>query len=76
MGYRQSITPAHLLGRMNATMRSINRSMIIIGAPLGGAIADGLGFRTALWIAIIGLAICGIWFLLSNMRNACLKDDA
>lgn len=47
MGYRQAITPMHLQGRMNATMRSINRSMIVIGAPIGGAIADFFGFRTA-----------------------------
>ena len=44
MGYRQTITPAHLHGRMNATMRSINRSMIVIGAPLGGFIADVFDF--------------------------------
>jgi MFS family permease len=75
MGYRQSVTPARLQGRMNATMRSINRSMIVIGAPLGGIIADGLGYRMALWISIVGLAICGVWFGLSKMRNAQLEDD-
>lgn len=74
MGYRQSVTPTRLQGRMNATMRSINRSMIVIGAPLGGAIADGLGFRTALWIAIAGLSLCAVWFALSPMRNAQLED--
>jgi hypothetical protein len=35
MGYRQTVTPDRLQGRMNATMRSINRSMIVIGAPSG-----------------------------------------
>ncbi|WP_189000835.1 MFS transporter [Paenibacillus nasutitermitis] len=76
MGYRQSITPARLQGRMNATMRSINRSMIVIGAPLGGIIADVYGFRTALWVAIVGLALVGIWFSLSPMRDAQIDEHA
>ncbi|MGC8488081.1 MAG: MFS transporter [Clostridia bacterium] len=35
MGYRQAITPAHLQGRTNTTMRATNRTMVVIGAPLG-----------------------------------------
>lgn len=74
MGYRQFVTPSHLQGRMNATLRSINRSAVVIGAPLGGAIADGQGFLTALWISIAGLALCGLWFSLSSMRKAHIKE--
>ncbi|WP_145040119.1 MFS transporter [Paenibacillus sp. Y412MC10] len=74
MGYRQTITPAHLHGRMNATMRSINRSMIVIGAPLGGLIADVYGFRTALGVVITGLAVVGVWFIFSPMRAARMDD--
>ncbi|MDH5162556.1 hypothetical protein [Heyndrickxia oleronia] len=59
---------------MNATLRSINRSAVVIGAPLGGAIADRLGFLTALWISIAGLALCGVWFSLSSMRKAQIKE--
>lgn len=76
MGFRQSITPARMQGRMNATMRSFNRSMIVIGAPLGGFIADELGFRTALWISIVGLAICGIWCVFTKIYHAQIEDDA
>ena len=54
MGYRQSITPSGLLGRMNATMRSLNRAAIVIGAPVGGLLADHLGTRTALWVGVGG----------------------
>ncbi|GAA0357230.1 MFS transporter [Bacillus horti] len=74
MGYRQTITPSHLHGRMNATMRSINRSMIVIGAPLGGLIADMFGFRAALGVVIVGLAVVGIWFFFSPMRHARLDE--
>jgi MFS family permease len=75
MGFQQSITPVRLQGRMNATKRSINRSMIVIGAPLGGIIADLFGFRTALWVAVVGLAIVGVWFALSPMRDAQIDEN-
>lgn len=74
MGFRQSITPTQLQGRMNTTMRSINRSMIVIGAPLGGLIADGLGYRLAIWIDIFGLALCAVWYSLSSIRKVKLDD--
>lgn len=74
MGFKQSITPARLQGRTNATIRSINRSMIVIGAPLGGAIADVFGFRMAFWVAIVGLAVVGVWFSLSPMRGAQIDE--
>ncbi|WP_246258255.1 MFS transporter [Amycolatopsis anabasis] len=70
MGYRQSVTPDRLQGRMNATMRSLNRGMIVLGAPLGGALADGLGNRTALWIAVTGLIVQAIAISLSPLRHA------
>ncbi|MGN7313525.1 MFS transporter [Alkalicoccobacillus gibsonii] len=74
MGYRQSITPLQLQGRMNTTMRSINRSMIIIGAPLGGFIAGKFGSHNVLLISATGLAVCAIWLILSPMRNVKLED--
>jgi MFS family permease len=54
MGYRQAVTPADLQGRMNATMRSINRAMIVIAAPLGGLLGDAIGYRPMLWIVAAG----------------------
>lgn len=32
MSYRQPVTPDRLQGRMNSTMRSINRAAVVIGA--------------------------------------------
>ncbi|MFD1334027.1 MFS transporter [Oceanobacillus iheyensis] len=69
MGYRQSITPLQLQGRMNTTIRSINRSMIIVGAPLAGLIADEIGSRNVLGISATGLVICATWLFLSPIRN-------
>ncbi len=75
IGFRQSVTPVQLQGRMNTTMRSTNRGMLAIGAPLGGAIADTLGFHTALWIAVAGMALVAVWYRLSPMYSAQLMES-
>jgi MFS family permease len=68
MGYRQAVTPDHLQGRMNATMRSLNRGAVVVGAPLGGVLADHLGALPALWIPVAGLAAVALWLTLSPFR--------
>jgi MFS family permease len=70
MGYRQAATPDRLQGRMNATMRSLNRGAIVIGAPLGGLLADHAGSRPALWVAIAGLVLQALVLTLSPFRHA------
>ena len=74
MGYRQSVTPDRLQGRMNATMRSLNRGMIVVGAPVGGVLADSVGNRPALWIAVTGLIGQAIVISCSQLRHARLPD--
>lgn len=74
MGYRQSITPAELLGRMNATIRSLNRAAVVIGAPVGGLLADRLGYREVLWIAVIGMVVKSLLLQLSPFRHARLDE--
>jgi predicted MFS family arabinose efflux permease len=70
MGYRQTVTPDRLQGRMNATMRSLNRGMIVLGAPIGGVLSDSLGNRPALWIAVAGLTGQAIAITFSRVRDA------
>lgn len=70
MGYWQSVTPDDLLGRMNSTRRSVNRGMIVLGAPLGGVLADSLGFRPTLWIALSGFVLVALGLLSSPFRHA------
>lgn len=41
--FRLLYTPAELLGRVTATSRAINYSMMPLGAVLGGALASGIG---------------------------------
>lgn len=75
MGYRQAITDAGMLGRMNATMRSINRGAIVLGAPIGGLLADHLGHRPALWIGVGGMVVQAALLHRSSFRHARLPDD-
>ena len=74
MGYRQTVTPDRLQGRMNASMRSINRAMVVVGAPVGGVLGDALGYRTMLWVAAAGLVLVGTALGLTRFRRARVGD--
>ena len=74
MGYLQSITPDHLQGRSNATRRSINRAMIVIGAPLGGLLADAVGYRPMLYAAAVGFGLVAASLAVSPYRHARFDD--
>jgi MFS family permease len=70
MSYRQVVTPDRLQGRMNATMRSINRAMIVIAAPVGGVLGDEIGYRPMIWAAAGGFLTVSIALGLSPFRKA------
>jgi len=76
MGYRQAVTPDRLQGRMNATMRSLNRAMIVVGAPVGGALGDLLGYRVVLRGAAVGFLVLALGLGLSRFRDARLDERA
>jgi MFS family permease len=76
LGYRQSVTPDALQGRMNATMRSINRAMVVVAAPLGGLLADAIGYRQALWLAAAGFVVVALTLILTPLREARIEPEA
>lgn len=53
----QRAIPDLLQARVVATRRSVNRSMIVLGAPAGGLIADMAGFGIAFWVGIAAFAV-------------------
>ena len=75
MGYRQAVTPDRLIARMSATLRSVNRGMIVLGAPLGGLIAATAGAAVALWIAAAIMLAAGLVLFLSPFRAARVEDQ-
>ena len=69
MGYWQAVTPDELQGRTNATRRSINRAMIVVGAPLGGFLADAVGYRPVFWVGVVGFLVVTTGLALSPFRD-------
>ena len=57
MSYRQRLTPDALQARVNTTMRSANRAVIVVVAPVAGLLADRLGMRPALFFAAAVFAL-------------------
>jgi predicted MFS family arabinose efflux permease len=60
VSYRQAVTPDRLEARTNATMRSFNRAAVVVGAAVGGLVADAIGFRSALWLAAAGMVVAAL----------------
>jgi MFS family permease len=69
---RQTVTPAHMQGRMTATMRFLVWGALPLGSVLGGVLGAALGRRETLWVAAIGSALSALPVLLSPLRR--LKD--
>ena len=74
---RQAVTPDRVLGRVTATVQFVGISVYLVGAVLGGVLAETLGLRPTLLIAggcgVVGAA----WLFLSpvwKLRE--LPDDS
>jgi MFS family permease len=66
---RQALTPDALQGRVNATGRWINWSVIPFATILGGAVATAIGLRPTIAIGA-GIALLSLpWLLLSPLRS-------
>ncbi|MEU5861091.1 MULTISPECIES: MFS transporter [unclassified Nonomuraea] len=70
--YRQTTVPEHLLGRVNASFRSLMWGSVPLGALLGGIIAQHLGVRTALWVLMCGRVVSFVPLLFSPLPR--LRD--
>lgn len=70
MSYRQALTPDALQARTNTTMRSFNRAVIVVVAPLGGLLADLAGARPALLLAAAVFGLSAVVLLFSPFRTA------
>jgi MFS family permease len=66
---RQSITPARMQGRMNASMRFMVWGTMPIGSFIGGILGYHIGLRRTLWIAAIGGLFSFVPPLLSPVRS-------
>lgn len=69
MSYRQLVTPDELQARTNATLRSLNRGVIVVVAPLAGLLADAWGIRATLLLAAGVFALGALGLALSAFRT-------
>jgi len=66
---RQSIAPAHVLGRVNSAMHLMFRGVLPVGALLGGALAELIGLRPAMFVGAIGFLLSTLWLIFSPVRT-------
>ncbi|MER6505684.1 MFS transporter [Nonomuraea sp. NPDC001636] len=74
--YRQTTVPEQLLGRVNASFRSLTWTSVPLGALLGGIVAQQFGVRTALWVFMIGRVMSFAPLLFSPLPRLRDFDDA
>jgi MFS family permease len=65
VSFRQAITPEHLQGRMNATMKFVATVTIPAGSIVGGVLATTIGLREALLVGAIGSVFAAVPVLFS-----------
>jgi MFS family permease len=70
LSLRQAMTPAHLLGRVNASRRFLVFGIIPLGALIGGLLGDRLGLRATLLISGVGMLLALCWVFFSSIRHA------
>ncbi len=66
---RQSVTPDHLLGRVNASIELLVEGIGPLSALAGGLLGDLIGLRTTLAIAAAGGFIAGAILFASRVRG-------
>ncbi|GGL91223.1 MFS transporter [Streptomyces fumigatiscleroticus] len=76
ISFRQAVTPDHLLGRVNATVRTFAWGALSVGSLLGGALGTALGLRQAVLVSAIGLFVPSVILLLSPARGVRRLDEA
>ena len=67
--YRQLVTPDELQARTNTTMRSLNRAVMVVVAPLAGILADAWGIRPMLVLAAVIFALVAVGLGSSSFRE-------
>jgi MFS family permease len=65
---RQSLTPDHLQGRMNATLSMLTWGIVPLGGLLGGVSGQVIGLSPTLILAALGEILAVFWLVFSPVR--------
>jgi hypothetical protein len=68
--FRQRVTPDGLLGRVNATFRTVLVGALTLGAALAGVVGERFGAQAVLWLGAAGFALVWVPICLSVLRTA------
>ncbi|WP_202565407.1 MFS transporter [Agreia sp. COWG] len=76
ISYRQAVAPDGIQGRMNSTIRTVNRIVFFCGALLTGILMTLLGYQMTIGIGagIFAIAALVVWF--SPLRDARHGDSS
>jgi MFS family permease len=66
---RQSRLPDRLMGRANAGFQCLTGATGPLGAVVSGALAEGIGLRGTLLVAVVGMLLSTLWIYLSPIRG-------
>lgn len=76
ISYRQSVAPDGIQGRMNSTIRTVNRVVFFFGALLTGLLMTLLGFHVTIGIGAGVFVIAALVIVFSPLRDARHEDAA
>jgi MFS family permease len=66
---RQTITPDHMLGRINASMRVLGQGIGTLGMLVGGVLAELIGLRPTVAVAVLGVMAGNLLLVYSPLRH-------
>jgi predicted MFS family arabinose efflux permease len=69
LSLRQTIAPPQLLGRVNSAMHLMFRGVMPAGALVGGALAQFIGLRPAMFVGAAGFLLSTLWLVFSPVRH-------
>ena len=69
LSLRQAIAAPHVLGRVNSAMHLMFRGVMPLGALAGGALAQAIGLRGAMFTGATGVLLSALWLVASPIRH-------
>lgn len=70
ISYRQSVAPDGIRGRMNSTIRTVNRSVFFVGALLAGLLMTVIGLPATLGAGAGFFVLAALVIAFSPLRSA------
>ena len=69
LSLRQTTTPDHMLGRVSAAMQVLGEGIGTLGMLTGGIMAELIGLRPTVGVAVLGIMVGSLWALATPLRH-------